>query len=272
MARAATLSARLLRSELHPDTDQIHVRVYRGFWDNWDYIWQAPNALAADAADVGAISFQLRNGRWGLYGPSEITMANYTGPLGDFFYAVAYRPTDGLVLTAQNLGGPVNLGSRVDNYVRLQVPGGLYLSVYDNGGAGFTFGTTYWGELLYLGGYLDWESLPWAALLLDAAWAPDLNVQYLAQIPSTYWLAAAPLTGRTVLNDGRAVCDNTQFTVPTGRNMGHVVIFLNNGDAATSDIPRILTYNLAGKGVASGAVPVWLDFAGNPALWFGYGT
>lgn len=272
MARTMSFSARLLRSEIHPDNDAIHVRVYRGAWAGWDNISQIPNAVAADAADIGPISFQLRNGRWGLYGATEITMANFTGPDGDFFTAVTYRPSDGMILTAQPLASPVNRGSRTGNYVRLQIPDGRLLGVYDSGAAGYSFGNTYWGELLYLGGYINWEGLPWSAMLLDSAWAPSFGIRYLSEIPSSYWLASAPLTGRAVLADGRAVCQNCSFTVAAGRKMGHVVIFNDTGSAATSDIVRVLTANLAGKGTASGTVPVWLDFAGSPALWFGYGA
>lgn len=270
---AVTFAARLLRSEIQPDNDTIHVRVYKGAWGGWQYIHEVTNPLAADAASVGPISFQQVSGRWGLYGATTITMANFTGPSGSYFYAVAYRLADGLILTAQYLGSPVDRGVRTDNYCRLYVPGGCYLSVLDSGATGYNFGNTYWGELLYLGGYLNWGGLPWAVVLLDNAWSPNLGIQYLSQIPSAYWLAAAPLNGRAVLDDGRAVCENTAFiNVPAGRNMGHVAIFLNNGDAATSHVPRILTANLSGKKASAGSDPVWLDFAGNPALWFGYGT
>ena len=271
MARTVSTSALLLNGMIRPDDDPLHVRVYRGAWAGWDFLGQVPNQLAADPAAIGALSFQFRNGRWGLYGAPEITMGNFTGPSGDFFYAVTYRPSDGFILTARNISGPVNRGPRVENYVRLQVPSGLYLSVADNGAAGYNFGNTRWGERLFLAGYLNWPALPWAAALVDAAWNPSLETNVLAQIPAQHILAFGELPNRQVLNDGQAVCGNIAFSVPAGRNMGHVAIFLNTGDPATAHVVRLITFNLSGKGVSLGTVPVWLDFAGHPALWFGYG-
>ncbi len=271
MARTMTPAAALLRSQIQPATDTLHVRVYRGFWEGWDYIQQAPNALAADAAAIGTLTFQFRNGRWGLYGAPEITMGNFTGPFGDFFYAVVYRPSDGFVLTARDISGPVNRGARIENYVRLQVPGGLYLQVSDDGSSGYNFGNTRWGERLFLSGIMNWEALPWAVALVDSAWSPSLDIGALSQIPAQHILAFTNLENRVVLPDGRAVCTNVAFSVPGGRNMAHVVVFLNTGNPSTAHVVRLITYNLSGKGVTLGTVPVWLDFAGNPALWFGYG-
>lgn len=283
----AKLAAYLMRGIVRPATEEIHVAVYPGWNYTWDYMSQVTYPRASDVAALGKLGFvNTASGQHFLTTvATSWTMANFTGPSGTY-YAVAWRASDGLVLSAYEIGNPVGKVS-AQNMVRLYDVGlsegraTILGPLLDTKTGGVPTGNTKRGELLFIGGFIQWGTVAWAVMLLDNTWNGGSNpdpisreVKFLSDIPFSAWvMPAVGLSGNVVSESGGAYANNVQFPAhPAGRTIKHAAIFVNTGNPATSEVARIITLDLAGAPmVTNGVDPIWLDFRGRPVLFFGAG-
>lgn len=283
----AKLAAYLMRGIVRPDTDEIHLGVYPGWDYTWTYMHEVTYPAAADAIAVGSLGFaNTAAGQAFLTSlATSWTMANFTGPNGTF-YAVAWRASDGLVLSAYEIGGAVGRELSALNMIRLfdtALSDGraTFLGpLLDTKTGGAPSGNTKRGELLFIGGFIQWTTIEWAVLLLDNTWnatgsdAVSRNIAVLTDIPVGAWvMPPAALTGKVVSESGGAFANNVSFPPqPAGRTIRHAAIYVNTGNPATSEVARIISADLAGAPlITNGVNPLWLDFLGRPVLYFGVG-